>query len=139
MPKKNTHTPPSTRDPIITHSHAHASTLGEQIAQASDAVLATPGQEQTTPSDRYVLVSPILGPIIVKQLLKGSSHNVDEIQNKFVEEHPTQDPPQNDNQDSLSPGDQNAERRHDLFSKPSTLGFDLGSLFQDSATPQHSI
>ena len=49
MPKQNTQTPPPTRDPIITRSHAHTSTSGEQIAQGSDAVLATPGQEHTNP------------------------------------------------------------------------------------------
>ena len=48
MPKKNTHTPPPARDPIITHSHTHASTLGEQITQGSDIVPITPGQEHIT-------------------------------------------------------------------------------------------
>ena len=129
MPKKNTPTPPPARDLIITRGHAHASTSGEQITQGSDIVPVTPGQEQTTQSDIYVLVSPILGPITVEQLLKGNSHNVAEIQRQFTEEHPIQDPPQNDNQYSLSPGDQNAEIRRDLFGEPSTPGFDLGSLF----------
>ena len=72
MPKRNTQTPPPTRDIIITRSHAHTSTLGEQITQGLDVVPTTPGQEQTTPSDRYVLVSPILGPITFEQLLKGN-------------------------------------------------------------------
>ena len=85
--------------------------------------------------DRHILISPILGPITVEQLLKGNSHNFAEIQRQFVEGNPTQDPPQNDNQDSLSLGDQNAKRRREIFSEPSTPSFDLGSLFQDSATP----
>ena len=79
MPKQNTHTPPPARDLIITRSHAHASKSGEQITQGTDIVLVTPGQEQTIQLDQYVLVSPILGPITVKQLLKGNSHNVVEI------------------------------------------------------------
>ena len=139
MAKWNTHTPPPSRDPIITHSHAHASTSGEQITQGSYIVLVTPRQEQTTQSDIYILVSPILGPIPVEQLLKGNFHNVVKIRRWFAEEQPTQDPPQNDNQYSLSPGDQNTERRHKIFSEPSTPGFDLGSLYPDSATPWHSI
>ena len=65
MPKQNNQTPPPARDPIITRSHSHASTSGEQIAQGSDAIPATPGQEKTTPIDIYVLVSPIIGPITV--------------------------------------------------------------------------
>ena len=97
MPKQNTHTPPPVRDLIITHIHAHAFTSGEQITQGSDIVPVTLGQEQTTQSDRYILVSPILGPIIVEQLLKGNSHNVAEIQRQFSEEHPTWDSPQNNN------------------------------------------
>ena len=48
MPKQNTHTPPLARDPIITRSHAHASTSWEQIIQGSDVVPVTPRQEQTT-------------------------------------------------------------------------------------------
>ena len=79
MPKRNTHTPPPARDPIITRSHTHASTSGKQITQGSDIVPVTPGQEQTTQSDIYVLVSPILGRITVEKLLKGNFHNVAEI------------------------------------------------------------
>ena len=139
MPKQNIHTPPPTRDPIITCCHANASTLGEQVAQVLDNVLVTSVQEQATPSDRYVLISQILGPITVEQLLKGNSHNVSKIRIRFTKEHPTQYPTQNDNQDSLSPSDQNAERRRDIFNEPSTPGIDLGSMFQDSATPWHSI
>ena len=45
MPKRNTHTPPPARDLIITRSHAHASTSGEQITQCSEIVPVTPGQE----------------------------------------------------------------------------------------------
>ena len=45
MPKQNTQTCPPTRDPIITHSHAHTSTSGEQIAQGSETVPTTPRQE----------------------------------------------------------------------------------------------
>ena len=130
MPKRNTHTPPSVRDLIITCSHAHASTSEEQIKQGSDTVPVSPRKEQTTQSNRDVLISPILGPITVEQLLKGNSHNVVDIRRRFIEEHPTEDPPQNNNQDSLSPGDQNAERCHNLFSEPSTPGLYLGSLFQ---------
>ena len=52
MPKQNTQTPPPARDLIITRSCTHVSMSREQIAQGSDAVPATPGQEHTTPSDR---------------------------------------------------------------------------------------
>ena len=93
MPKKNTHTPPPTRDPTITRSPSSASTLGEQIAHISDTVLVTPGQEKATMSDRYILVSPIPGPIIVEQLLNGNSHNITEFRRKFTKDHPTQDFP----------------------------------------------
>ena len=80
MPKRNTHTPPPARDPIITLSHAHASTSGEQITQGSYIVPVTLGQEHTTQSNKYVLVSPIIGRITVTQLLKGNSHNIAKIQ-----------------------------------------------------------
>ena len=106
MPKQNIHTPPPTRDPIITCCHANASTLGEQVAQVLDTVLVTPRQEHATPSDIYVLVLPILGPITVEQLLKGNSHNVSEFRRKFAEYHPTHDLPQLNNQDIPSLGDQ---------------------------------
>ena len=79
MPKRNTQTPPPARDLIITHSHAHAYTSGEQLAKGSDAVPTAPRQEHTTPLDRYILVSPILGPITIEQLLKGNSRKVAEI------------------------------------------------------------
>ena len=79
MPKQNTHTPPPARVSIITRSHAHASTSEEQITQGSYIVPITLGQEQTTRSDRYILVSPILGPITIEQLLKGNSRKVAEI------------------------------------------------------------
>ena len=59
MPKQNTHTPPLARDLIITRSHAPASTSREQITQGSNIVPVTLGQEQTTQSDRYVLITPI--------------------------------------------------------------------------------
>ena len=59
MPKQNIHTPPLARALIITRSHAHVSTSGEQITQGSNIVPVTLGQEQTTQSDRYVLISPI--------------------------------------------------------------------------------
>ena len=64
---------------MITCSHFHTSTSGEQIVQGSDTVPATPGQEQSTPTNTYLLVSPTLGPIKVEQLLKGNSDNVAEI------------------------------------------------------------
>ena len=139
MPKQNNHTPPLARDPIITHSRTTASTSGEQVVQVLDTVLLTLGKEQATPSDRYILVSLILGPIKVKQLLKGNSHNVAEFRRKFIEYHPTQDFPQISNQDSPSLGDQNTEICRDLFSDPSTLGLDLGSLFSELTTPRHNI
>ena len=139
MPKWNKQTPPPSRDPIITHSRASESTSGEKVVQFLDTVPITPGQEQDTPSDRYILVLPILGPIIVEQLLKGNSHNVAEFIRKFTEDHPTQDLPQINNQDSPSPSDQNNERCHELFNELSTPGLDLGSLFPESETPQHNI
>ena len=62
MPKRNNHTPPTTKDLIITRSRASASTSGEQVVQVSDTVPVTPGQERATLSNRYILVSPIIGP-----------------------------------------------------------------------------
>ena len=129
MPKQNTHTPPPARDLIITYSHASASTSREQVAQVLDTIPVTPGQEQATPSDRYILVSPILGPIIVDQLLKSNFHNIAKLRRKFTEDNPTQDLPRIYNQDTPIPTDQNTKIRRDLFSEPSTPGLDLGSLF----------
>ena len=135
MPKQNNHTPPPPRDPIITRSHASVSTSWEQVFKVLDTVLVTPGQEQATPLERYILVSPILGHIIVEQMLKGNSLNVAEFRRKFAEDHPTLNLPQISNQDSPSLGDQNTEIHHELFSEPSTHGLYLGSLFSESTTP----
>ena len=85
MPKQIAKTPPPARDLIITCSHTNASTSGEQIAQGLDVISATPIIEHRTPTDRYVLVSPTLGPIIVEQLLKHNSGNGANIQRRFVE------------------------------------------------------
>ena len=79
MPKQITKTPPPVRDPIITRSHTHMSASGEQIAQGSETISATPVNEQRSLADRYVLVSPTLGPITVEQLLKHNSDNGTEI------------------------------------------------------------
>ena len=135
MPKRNTQTPPLTRDPIITLSRAQNSTSGEQIAQGSDTIPATPTQEQSTPVNRYVLLSLTLGPITVEQILKGNSDKAVEIRRKFNEERLTQNLPQTNNQSNPSSGDLNIETHHDVFSEPSTPGLDLDSLFQESATP----
>ena len=48
MPKQNNYTPPPARDPIISHIHVSMSTSREQVAQVSDNVPVTPGQEQDT-------------------------------------------------------------------------------------------
>ena len=84
MPKRNNHTPPPARDPIITCSHASVSTSGEQVSHVLDIVPVTPRQERATLSEIYILVSPILGPIIVDQFLKSYSHNVVEFRRKFA-------------------------------------------------------
>ena len=109
MPKLNNHTPPPARYLIITRSRIGVSTLGEQVAQVSNTIPVTLGQEQDTPSDKYVLISLIPWPIIIEQLLKGNSHNVVKFRRKFIEYHPTQDLPQLSNQDNPSPGDQTNE------------------------------
>ena len=83
MPKQTTKTTPPTRDLIITHSRTNTSTLGEQIAQGSDVILATPIIEQRTPTYRYILISPTLGPITIEQLLKHNSDNGVDIRTWF--------------------------------------------------------
>ena len=67
--------------------------LGEKITQGLHVVPSTPGQERSTPENRYVLVSPTLGPIIVEQLLKGNSDNVADIRRKYDEERLTHNIP----------------------------------------------
>ena len=80
MPKQTTKTPPPARDPIETHSCTHTSASGEQTAHCLDVIPGTPFNEQRIPSNRYILASPILGPIMVEQILKGNFDNIAEIQ-----------------------------------------------------------
>ena len=65
MPKKNTEQPPLARDPIATCSHTQASMSWEGTVQSSDAIPATPVNEQRNPRSRYTIVYSTLGPIIV--------------------------------------------------------------------------
>ena len=79
MPKQNTENPPLARDPISTHSHTQEATSGERTVKSSNLIPATPVNEQRALGNMYVIVSPTLGPVIVKQLLKGNFYSISQI------------------------------------------------------------
>ena len=79
MPKNNTEKHPLVRDPISTRSHTQESMSGERTVQSSNAIPATPMNEQRAPKNRYVIISPTLGPVTLEQLLKGNSDSITQL------------------------------------------------------------